>query len=93
MHLTLLKADDYFVAWVDGAHVQVSMTVDELFGRLSKELEPAKQNGEIITGGFQTSYGGKKYFTPTFEDEERTRIQLSCFGGALIRTTVSPAPK
>jgi hypothetical protein len=94
MHLTLLKADGHFIAWVDGESVQVGMTLTELFGRLSRTLEDAVRMDKPISGSWETEFDEKTYVPPLPEDVARARTQLSCFKGKLIKSaTIAEAPK
>ncbi|GEM_PF-2734658 len=84
MHLTLLKADGHFAIWVDRQSVRAGEKLQDVLGRLSRDMEDAVRAGEPITASFEVTYGGREYFPPEPEDVANARAQLSCFKGALI---------
>lgn len=98
MHLTLLKTDGRVVAWVDGQHVVTGKNVDHVFGQLSNVLEDAVRDQEKITASWETSWetspgNQRTYPDPSSIDLERSRVQLSCFNGALVTSAdVAQAP-
>jgi hypothetical protein len=94
MHLTLLKADGYLVAWVDRQSVRVGKSWEEVFGQLSRIFQDALQNREPITAKFSERFEGREYFAPGPEDVACVRTQLACFSGTLVEELVSAeAPK
>lgn len=84
MHLTLLKADGHFVAWIDDASVRTGKTIDNLFGQLGKALEEGVRGNESITGSWETERGGRSYQAPSPEEIVRARSLLACFKGSLV---------
>lgn len=94
MHLSLLKSGDRFVVWMDRQRVATGETLSEVFGQLSGVLEDAVRDGEPITASWETAWetapGNRRlYPEPSHDDVEHSRIQLSCFNGALISSVAA----